>query len=166
MLGDFEGSSKRAILFLYFYRGTMCVYFYYSRSRMNFFQLYFHRYLRLAPSFAALLLVCLSVYRHLGAGPLWNKILDSIVGPCQRNWWSALLFIQNYQNPEDICLGHLWYLSVDMQLFILAPFITYLLFKWEKKVIPILSILIIVSMGSAFYNSYQNEFKVSVVDNM
>uniref|UniRef100_A0A336KNE1 CSON012115 protein n=1 Tax=Culicoides sonorensis TaxID=179676 RepID=A0A336KNE1_CULSO len=135
-------------------------------TRMNVFKLYFHRYLRLAPAFAALLLVCLSVFRFFGSGPLWNKILDSIVGPCNRNWWSALLFIQNYYNPEDICLGHSWYLSVDMQLFILAPFIVYPLFKWEKKIVPLLSALVLLSMGSAFYNSYQNEFKVSALDNI
>ncbi|XP_063703745.1 nose resistant to fluoxetine protein 6-like [Culicoides brevitarsis] len=132
----------------------------------NLLKLYFHRYLRLAPSFAALVLLCVSLYRYFGDGPLWNKVLEGLVEPCQRNWWSTLLFIQNYYNPEDICLGHLWYLSVDMQLFIVAPFLIFLMHKWGKKVFPLLSAMIAASMATAFYNSYRNEFRVSAIDNV
>lgn len=120
----------------------------------------------MTPPLAVLILLCHSLLKHLGSGPLYNKVAETVTGPCQRNWWAALLFIQNYYNPEDICLGHTWYLSVDMQLFILAPLIIYPLYRYHKQVIPILMVLVMFSMGFAFYTSYINEFKVSAADNM
>lgn len=33
------------------------------------------------------------------------------------------------------CLGHSWYLSVDMQLYIISPILLIGLYKWGKKAV-------------------------------
>ena len=40
-----------------------------------------------------------------------------------------------------MCLGHGWYLSADFQLFIISPFIIFIIFKYGKKFLMIPAIL-------------------------
>ncbi|XP_055616401.1 nose resistant to fluoxetine protein 6-like [Toxorhynchites rutilus septentrionalis] len=115
-------------------------------SQLNIPLMYLHRYLRLTPAFAALILFTVGVYPNISSGPLWNTSLRLSVDFCNEYWWSALLYVQNYVNPNQMCLGHSWYLSVDMQLFLLSPFIVYPLWKWGRKVLIIVGFLILFSM--------------------
>nr|XP_019546423.2 nose resistant to fluoxetine protein 6-like [Aedes albopictus] len=118
-----------------------------DRSRMlNVPLMYLHRYLRLTPVFAALILLTVGLLPYLGSGPLWNASLGLSVDQCNRYWWSALLYVQNYVNPDQICLGHSWYLSVDMQLFLLSPLLIYPLWKWGRKALVLVILLIATSV--------------------
>lgn len=40
------------------------------------------------------------VLLHLSDGPLWKKIAIQESEYCQKNWWSNLLFINNYVDAE------------------------------------------------------------------
>lgn len=60
----------------------------------------FHRYIRLAPCFAFMILLHATIMPKLVDGPFWN--LSSEREICRNNWWSNLLFIQNYVNPGAI----------------------------------------------------------------
>lgn len=53
---------------------------------------------RLAPSLAGAVLISATLIRYMGSGPKWNIIVTKFEGFCTENWWSALLFIQNYVN--------------------------------------------------------------------
>ncbi|KAJ8948701.1 hypothetical protein NQ314_008365, partial [Rhamnusium bicolor] len=70
-----------------------------------------------------LYLVTISIFKHLGSGPLWTPGVEGLVKPCRENWWSFFLYIQNYYNYDHFCLIHTWYLSADMQMFLLSPLI-------------------------------------------
>ena len=54
------------------------------------------------------------------------------------NPWANLLYINNfpsieYVDPEDMsCLGQTWYLANDMQMFLIAPPIIYITWRWKK----------------------------------
>lgn len=48
-------------------------------------------------------------------------------------------------------MGHTWYLSVDMQLFIVAPFLVYLLYRFKNKVVPFIIVLIAYAIGWTIY---------------
>lgn len=69
---------------------------------MNVPLIYFHRYLRLTPLFVVTILCSMSLLRYLGNGPIWPLLLDFLNGQCERNYWSTLLYIQNYVNPLDV----------------------------------------------------------------
>ncbi|XP_078686374.1 nose resistant to fluoxetine protein 6-like isoform X2 [Branchiostoma floridae x Branchiostoma belcheri] len=95
-----------------------------------------HRYLRLTPVYAFLILIytCLLVY--MGDGPYWatpsNWVMPGIHG-CQHNWWTNLLYINNYFVDSGIeCFGWGWYLGVDMQLYVIIPGVLLLLYKKPK----------------------------------
>ncbi|CAD7090167.1 unnamed protein product [Hermetia illucens] len=49
------------------------------------------------------------------------------------------------------CLIHTWYLSVDMQLYVLAPLVLIPLHKWRKKFIPV---IIFIMAGLSSYTFY------------
>ncbi|XP_051175755.1 nose resistant to fluoxetine protein 6-like isoform X2 [Leptopilina boulardi] len=116
----------------------------------NILEFYFHRYIRLTPALAALVLITIFIVPHLGSGPRWEgDIVANVSTKCENSWWKILLYVQNYagENIADnlFCLGHLWYLSVDMQLFWLSPLIIYPLAKKPK--------IGLIILGLAFFAS-------------
>ncbi|CAB3396662.1 unnamed protein product [Caenorhabditis bovis] len=40
---------------------------------------------------------------------------------CRRKWWKNLLYINNFGNLMDLCYAPSWYMSVDTQLYFVAP---------------------------------------------
>ncbi|KYB27754.1 Nose resistant to fluoxetine protein 6-like Protein [Tribolium castaneum] len=110
-----------------------------------------HRYLRLTPAVIMLYLTTITIYRMLGTGPLWDTVTQTISKPCEQYWWPFLLYIQNYYNYNDLCLTHTWYLSADMQMFILAPLVLIpltILIKSNKSfwAIGFVNVLIIIAV--------------------
>ncbi|CAO1316792.1 unnamed protein product [Diamesa tonsa] len=105
-------------------------------------KMYLHRYLRLTPVYAVLILFVISLYRHIGTGPYNTVDVFSNPDHCTKYWWSALLHIQNYVNPQQICLPHSWYLSVDFQLALLSPIIVYPAWKYGWKFLWTLPVFI------------------------
>ncbi|XP_062550333.1 nose resistant to fluoxetine protein 6-like [Armigeres subalbatus] len=112
--------------------------------------MYLHRYIRLTPVFAALILFTVGIMPGISSGPLWSTSFALSVNQCNQYWWSALLYVQNYVNSDQICLGHSWYLSVDMQLFLISPLLIYPLWKWGKIMFIPVGLLILTSVISSF----------------
>ncbi|KAJ4446705.1 hypothetical protein ANN_13402, partial [Periplaneta americana] len=69
-------------------------------ARFNIPLHYLHRYIRLTPVLAALMLIQLSLMDHLGSGPIWGTNVYQ-TELCRRNWWAALLYIQNYYSSDQ-----------------------------------------------------------------
>ncbi|XP_055306590.1 nose resistant to fluoxetine protein 6-like, partial [Sitodiplosis mosellana] len=113
-------------------------------GKMNVPRLYLHRYLRLTPILGFLVLFDPSLLKFLGSGPIW-PLLVKPTSICGSYWWSALFYIQNYVQPG--CYAYAWYLSVDMQLFLIAPALVYLIYKFKVKIMPILILLIVGCVG-------------------
>lgn len=135
------------------------------RKKLNIPLMYIHRYLRLTPAFAALILFSVSLIRYIGSGPIWPEVTNYVlVRNCEKYWWSALLYVQNYVNPNEMCLGHSWYLSVDMQLFILSPIILYPLWKWGKKFIWVVSVLAFLSLACSFSTFLVEHFSINFIN--
>lgn len=120
---------------------------------------YLHRYVRLTPVLAVMVLMQLSLIEHIGSGPLWDKGNKYLTELCQENWWSALLYVQNYVSDYRMCVGHSWYLSVDMQLFWISPLLLLPLTKWPQKWnLLLLCSFIIGGIVTSFTVNYVNEF--------
>lgn len=117
------------------------------KGNINVPLLYFHRYLRLTPLLGISFLFTMSLLRFLGNGPIWPSLMDFFSGQCEKHWWTTLLYIQNYVNPDDICMGHSWYLSVDMQLFWLSPLIVYTIFRFKTKAILVWVVFVLGCIG-------------------
>ncbi|XP_058127296.1 nose resistant to fluoxetine protein 6-like [Anopheles ziemanni] len=115
-------------------------------GRLNLPLMYVHRYLRLTPALGALVLYSATLMRHNGSGPFWDSAMTLTSGHCRSYWWSTLLYVQNYVNPRELCLGHTWYLSVDMQLYLLAPLLIYPLWRWGRRALLLVVALALASM--------------------
>ncbi|EDW66331.2 uncharacterized protein Dvir_GJ15968 [Drosophila virilis] len=102
-----------------------------TKGRLNVPLMYLHRYLRLTPLLAMAILVYMTMIPVLVDGPLDKDGFDDY-SKCSRTWFLTLLYVQNYAT-DDICLGHSWYLSVDMQMYLLSPILLFALYKWGKK---------------------------------
>ena len=50
------------------------------------------------------------------SGPIWNETIIPEINNCVNNWWTNMLFIQNWITYDDICGVHTWYVGADMQL--------------------------------------------------
>lgn len=63
--------------------------------------MFLHRYLRLTPALAALVLFSTTLLKYVGNGPLKGTSDQMFVNTCDKWWWSTLLYVQNYVNPDD-----------------------------------------------------------------
>jgi peptidoglycan/LPS O-acetylase OafA/YrhL len=65
---------------------------------------FIHRYLRLTPALAVMLLFNATLFRRIGSGPLWKSYSQLTEGDCQTNWWKYMLFINNWFHIDKVCL--------------------------------------------------------------
>ncbi len=117
-----------------------------SKGKINIPLAYFHRWYRLVPALAFLILVILYILPFVVSGPLAYQY-EGNIPPCNDYWWSALLFINNLY-PWDMskqCAGWVWYLANDFQFFLITPFI--LLIMHHNKMLGFVVNLMIVLLG-------------------
>ena len=88
--------------------------------------IYLHRYLRITLPHVGLMLLATGLWAHIGDGPFYFQGTDAY---CKSNWWINLLYLNNFIDISHQCVGWNWYLMVDMQFFIFAPFVVYLLVR-------------------------------------
>lgn len=55
------------------------------------------------------------------------------------------------------CVGHAWYLDVDMQLFLLSPLLLLPLKKYKKATVSFTVLLILISIAGSFALAWTNE---------
>lgn len=102
---------------------------------INWAMFYVHRYIRLTPVYMIVLMFYDTLWKYTLSGPysmVTNQGEDN--GPCEKYWWTNLLYINNFV-PGDKglageCMAWSWYLANDMQFFIISPFIIYLLYRF------------------------------------
>lgn len=64
--------------------------------------MYLHRYLRTIPLLGVLILIIVSILKHMGDGPYFAFVAKgALIGSCEKYWWAALLHVQNYNNPLE-----------------------------------------------------------------
>lgn len=130
-----------------------------TKGRMNVPLLFLHRYLRLTPLLIMTILFSMSLLRFLGSGPLWPNMIETLNTFCERYWWSALLYVQNYVNTKETCLGHSWYLSVDMQLFWIAPIVVYSIYRYKAKIIPVWILFVLGCVAYTLFVFWKYNYK-------
>ncbi|KAJ8668279.1 hypothetical protein QAD02_009942 [Eretmocerus hayati] len=131
-----------------------------KKPNFNIPMYYIHRYLRLTPSVLVVIIIAVVFVPNIGSGPLWEQSTAYSIHFCRKKWWSTLLYIQNFKEKEQMCLPHLWYLAVDMQLFWFSPIILYPLYKMPKIGLWFLSGLLHVSMIIPAYIIAVNEYRM------
>ncbi|XP_074595938.1 nose resistant to fluoxetine protein 6-like [Brevipalpus obovatus] len=129
-----------------------------KNNRINLIKFYLHRYIRMTPLMMVIIGFCATVLRYLGQGPAWLESIMMFDKWCEDNWWINALYLHNFVKRETMCLSHSWYSAVDMQLYLISPFIILPLFY-----LPILGWLIVFglligSFGITAYLTVVNHF--------
>ncbi|XP_070533929.1 nose resistant to fluoxetine protein 6-like [Ptychodera flava] len=106
-----------------------------TKGRLNWLLFYFHRWWRLTPAFGLMLLIWSTLMLYLGSGPVHDQYILGSQKVCQDYWWATIFYFNNlhpWPPTTSHCMGWVWYLCCDMQLFILSPFFIILLYKSPK----------------------------------
>ncbi|XP_017023259.1 nose resistant to fluoxetine protein 6 [Drosophila kikkawai] len=127
-----------------------------AKGKLNIPLMYLHRYLRLTPIVAVSILIYLKVLPLVGDGPLYGNWNFDNYDNCNDNWYWTLIYIQNYAADKE-CLAHTWYLAIDMQLYIIAPILLIVVYKWGKKGA---ALVLLLMLGLAAYL-----FSIMVINN-
>ncbi|XP_033218540.1 O-acyltransferase like protein-like [Belonocnema kinseyi] len=101
---------------------------------LNLMHLYVHRYFRLTPAYAMTIGFYATLFYKMGSGLDWDTWVGKNSDYCRKNWWTNLLYINNYINLDAMCMSQSWYLAVDMQLIWISPIFLFPMLKLKKKV--------------------------------
>ena len=118
--------------------GFLMAYFLLIKTKGNFsikdlWRMYLHRYLRITPLYIFCLFFFWTLEEYIGSGPVWINIQETNQD-CDKYWYTNLLYLNNFI-PDwngNNCFGVSWYLAIDMQLFIISPFIIFLYTRIQK----------------------------------
>ncbi|CAH0585974.1 unnamed protein product [Chrysodeixis includens] len=124
---------------------------------------YLNRLLRMFPLLAAMVLLQASLFNHASDGPYWINQAAATEN-CRTYWWSALLHIQNYVNPLNVCLPQTWYLSVDIQLYIICPLVLVFMFGHEKIAWMVLTAFVLLSLVGSSVISFMYNFSAALAN--
>ncbi|XP_070165410.1 nose resistant to fluoxetine protein 6 isoform X1 [Polyergus mexicanus] len=103
-----------------------------SNWRFNFIGLYIHRYIRVTPAYAMMIGFYATLFYKIGMGPNWDVWVGSNKNFCRENWYTNLLYVNNFVNVPNMCMSQSWYLSTDMQLVWLSPLVLYPMLKFRS----------------------------------
>ena len=117
---------------------------------------YVHRFLRITPAYAFVLFSYWFLTVHFADGPLWQQTVgveSQFYRNCERYWWTNMLYINNIYPWKvlDECMSWTWYLSNDMQFYIIAPIMVlplYYLFPVGLAIIGGLLLINIATLGA------------------
>ncbi|CAK8682945.1 unnamed protein product [Clavelina lepadiformis] len=118
-----------------------------TKGRMNIPLMYLYRFIRITPIYAYSILFSMGLLKWLGSGPHWssNPMLPS--STCQDIWWTNLVYINNLYPALNVCYAWCWYLAVDMQLYLLTPFILLLTYRWPRVGVSLMVFFTVASMA-------------------
>jgi hypothetical protein len=146
--------------------GLLTVYSFYGRlskgKHIVIWREILDRYVRIIPSVVFLILFCTFILPLLGSGPLWNLVVMSHSNICRQNYWRNLLFLQNWFGYNSICLTNTHHVGIDMQLFILATFLTPVLYKYPKRGLQFVIGLALLSTFARFYVTVLHELSIHI----
>lgn len=117
------------------------------------------RYVRFAPLLILTILIHSTWLYRLGNGPFWDRINFAERQFCRDNWWTNLLFLDNYINVERKCLIHSWYLAADFWLKILASLCLIQISRKPSTRSWVLSAVLLFSAIATGYTVYDNKLE-------
>lgn len=101
-----------------------------EKGKLNWVYFFIHRYWRLTPLLAFVILFYTNMFPYIVYGPFqfFTSTFNDMTDGCRTYWWSNLLYINNfypyYGSLSKTCIGWTWYLANDMQFYIfISPFV-------------------------------------------
>lgn len=123
--------------------------------RIEILKEYIGRYIRVMPNIIFVMLVTIYVVPLFAPQSVQRGlVIEKPAQLCKQYGWRNLLMIHNWFRFEDMCNLHTHHIGSDFELFIFAPLLVLLLWKWPKRgAILIISLAVVSSIGR-FYVTY------------
>ncbi|KAI5733761.1 hypothetical protein M8J76_015589 [Diaphorina citri] len=142
----------------------------FNRSKnVDFVLVVLDRIVRIIPSYALVIGFYVWVLPYLNDGPLWKAIVLRESHRCQENWWTNILFVNNFFNENQMCMLQSWFLAVDFQLFLLSFLLIYLCWKWpsiQKWLLGATLLVCMVIPGFMVYRKREWSFFIPSISNL
>ena len=118
----------------------------------SYLKIFFHRWIRLWPSYFVSILFLWKIGVYYGNGAMWIGFIKQ--AEMCTTAWRNLLFVDNFiSEKQNYCFGWGWYLANDIQMFLLSPFICWIYLKNKEKGKNLIWILIFISFVASYYES-------------
>ncbi|XP_022648446.1 nose resistant to fluoxetine protein 6-like [Varroa destructor] len=120
--------------------------------------IFIRRYIRLV--IPILVVVCFSMLMPLWADSPNDKrsLFEVYARRCPQNWWSILALSSNFMGADGMCLGHSWYVSVDMQVFLVASIVCIIILSNPRVGLTFTAVLTLASCLWIAINTYVYEY--------
>ncbi|XP_062542301.1 nose resistant to fluoxetine protein 6-like [Armigeres subalbatus] len=118
-----------------------------------------NRYIRLTPVYALVLLFEATWFVRCYDGPFWRRAAETELTFCRRNWWTNMLYINNYYTQEEPCLQHSWYLACDFQLSFIGLLLVTAVLRFPKMKMFLLTLVTSVAAVIPAIVVYKNGFE-------
>ncbi|KAF5301328.1 hypothetical protein FQA39_LY10726 [Lamprigera yunnana] len=119
---------------------------------------FINRYIRLTTCLVVMIALHATWIRHLSRGPLWYQKVGVEYENCRENWWTNLLYINNYYNVEQMCLQQTWYIAADTQLFTFSLILLMIVWKYKNHIMKIFIGCFIVGLIIPAVINYVNSY--------
>ncbi|KAK0060485.1 nose resistant to fluoxetine protein 6 [Biomphalaria pfeifferi] len=119
---------------------------------------YTHRFLRLTPLFALVMVIYTGITPYLEHGPFVRQDSNRY-NECRLHWWRNLFYISNLFDFSSLCMPWSWYLQADMQFYALAPLFIVPVFYGFRRVgvsVIILMVLCHILSTAVILKSYED----------
>lgn len=111
------------------------------------------RFLRLTPVYLAVLGIAVAIIKRSKETSLFH-ITERADEICEKYWWRNVFFINNLFRSEQMCLTWSWYMSTDMQFFLIGTIILILSTRFWRIAFGTAGALILLSSLITAYVSY------------
>lgn len=75
-----------------------------------------YRFIRFAPVLTFLAFLHATWLYRFDYGPFWDKIVFAERQACRTNFWTNILFINNYVSGDLKCMVHTWFIASDFHM--------------------------------------------------
>ena len=101
---------------------------------------------------------------YAGTGPFWDTA-GTFARECQHHWWEDVLFIRNLMGESKLgaCGWWLFPLQMELQLFIITPFLLLLFYRSRGIGLSVILALMAVSYGLTAWFATSNKLGISPV---
>ncbi|XP_077286799.1 nose resistant to fluoxetine protein 6-like [Arctopsyche grandis] len=115
------------------------------------------RFLRLTPSYMITLGVTTVIFKwRYRATPFWNNERNDLT--CPKYWWRNILYINNLSPQNEMCMSWSWYLSNDMQYFVITSFLLILSTMCFKTAASLMTVIFFGSISYTVYSVHEANF--------
>lgn len=121
----------QSFFFLSGFLNSVVLLAYIEKNRLKYINVwlkaFLYRLTRFAPVLIFMVMLNATWLYRFDKGPFWDKIVFAERQACRTNWWTNLLFINNYVGGDQKCMVHTWYISADLHLTALGSAILLLI---------------------------------------